>query len=270
MNKMNGNKILKEAYEDIKSIVLSYYMNKVKLFFILKRFKDIQVDLTNMSKATISADFVNEKDNIDLRRAWKIDKNDDIFTLKFDEKTGNYFEKQTFSDLYIMTGISCFEKYCKDWFILGLKYCPNRLNFFSKKQISVYELIKSKDIKENLINKIVDDINFQNTEICSNKFKDVFGFEIFETIDEKYKFEKYVNHRHIISHNLGYIDKSYIEKTKLDDLLSGQLILDDLLSGQLIFLREDELQDFEGRLDNIIERIATNIGEIIHLELKKY
>lgn len=104
----------------------------------------------------------------------------------------------------------------------------------------------------------MDDINFQNTEICNNKFKEVFGFEIFDT-DERYKFEKYVKHRHTISHNLGHIDNKYLEETKGDYLQHGNLIL----------RNEGDLQDFEDQLNNIIDRIKTNMTKIIYLDLEK-
>lgn len=247
MNKMNGNKILKEAKDDEADLVISYFMNKAKLFFILEHFKDIPADLTQSNNRIRGIVKAAKEGNID------------VGVLEIDKKSRRYFEKQTFSDLFIMTGISCFEKYCKDWFVWGLKYSPNRLNFFGKKQILVLELIKSKDIKETLINKIVDDINFQNTEICNNMFKEVFNFEIFDPRDERYKFEKYLNHRHIISHNLGFIDNTYIKKMKQDKLRYGNLLV----------LKEDELLDFEDRLDNIIDRIKTNMTKIIYLEIEK-
>lgn len=155
------------------------------------------------------------------------------------------FKKQTFSELLIVSGISLFEKCCRDWFMLGLKYTPHRMKPFNKK-INLIEIIESNDPKDTIIQKIIEEINFQNVRISSEKFKEVFGINIFENREEKYALEKYINHRHIISHNCGYIDFSYIKKTgRTEEHLDS-----------IPFLTDNDLEDFTNLIYDIITRIA--------------
>ena len=152
---------------------------------------------------------------------------EDSLGLFVNEDDASLLKEQTFNELLIVAGISTFEKCCKDFFAWGLKYSPLRLNIFGDKSVLVSDIIRSKDPKQTIIEKIVDDINFQDAEICNNSFKKVFGVKVFKNREERYKFEKYLNHRHIISHNCGYIDIAYLKKMgvtkEYDDLTAPRL-----------------------------------------------
>lgn len=166
--------------------------------------------------------------------------------------------RQTFSELFIMAGISFFERYCKEWFAWGLKYSPTRLNVFGNKNINILEIINSEDIKQTLINKIIDDINFQDIEICNKKFKEVYGFKIFNNIKDIHKFKKYLNHRHIISHNCGYVDITYTKKLGISEKSVGNPV----------FIKDEQLEDLLNLLSENMYRVYENISAIIYNKLE--
>lgn len=239
MNEIDETKILEDAKKDSRNIALSYHLDMIRLNTILEHCKSLSVDITN-------------------NKIFGIVEASQDGSLELVVENMPLFEKQTFNELFIVTGISYFEKYCKDWFIWGLKYSPKRLNIFGNKQITFLEVTKSKDIKQTLINKIVDDINFQEALTCDNIFRKVFGFKIFDNREERYKFEKYLNHRHVISHNLGYIDDNFIERAGLDGKYAGGLL----------FIDDDELEDLKNLLFDVIAKIGRNIHSIICEELE--
>lgn len=175
------------------------------------------------------------------------------------EKNEPLLVRQTFSELFIMAGISVFERYCKEWFAWGLKYSPTRLNSYSNESVKFYEILKSKDVKQALINIIIKDIKFQDIEECNKEFKKVFGFKIFNNIKDTHKFKKYLNHRHIISHNCGYIDIKYLQKEGKSDKLIGNSIA----------IKDEQLEEFFQLILDIMYAIHENITAIIYKELEK-
>ena len=174
------------------------------------------------------------------------------------EKNEPLLIRQTFSELIIMAGISFFEKSCKEWFAWGLKYSPTRLNIFGNKSIDISEILDSKDVKQTIINKIVDDINFQDIEICNKKFNDVYGFKMFSNIKDIHKFKKILNHRHIISHNCGCIDTIYTKKMGM----SGKSV------GSLILIKVEQLEEFLNLLMECLYRLYENIPPKIYNDLE--
>lgn len=239
---MNGNNIIDDAKKDDKEIILLQLLNFIKLGIILEHCKSLLGDVSNCQITALvedtpdgSCDLVVDKNKLPL------------------------FKKQTFNELLIVAGISAFEKCCKDWFAWGLKYSPSRLNILGNKNITVLDIMKSKDVKQTIIEKIVGNINFQNSEICNNNFEKVFGVKVFENNEEKDKFEKYLNHRHIISHNCGYVDIAFTKKMGLTEEYVG------IVAG----LDDEKLENFLNLLYKITMKIAINVPLVIYRDLGK-
>lgn len=239
---MNKNNIIKDAENDDKELILLQYLDYIKLMTIFNHCKSLSVD---NSDGKITARVVEAPDG--------------SCNLVIDENKISIFEKQTFNELFIVTGISLFEKCCKEWFTWGLRYSPTRLNFFSNKEIKISEIINSEDIKQTIIKKIIDKINFQNISTCKENFKNVFGVEIFENREESYKFEKYLNHRHIISHNCGYVDIAFIKKMGLIEEYIGTYV----------GLDEEDLENFGNLLHKITMELSYNLTSVVYGDLER-
>lgn len=238
---MNMNSIINHAKEDEDDLFLRLHMDFKKLEYI------------RMHCRTFPVGDIIDREIIGV----VIPAPNDLGELVI-EKNEPLFERQTFSELLIMAGISFFERYCKEWFAWGLKYSPTRRNIFGNKSIDISEIINSKDVEETIINKIVDGINFQDMEICNKKFDVAYGFKVFDDKKDIHKFKKYLNHRHIISHNCGYIDIVYTKKLGTSDKTVGSPIL-----------RTDvQLEDFSNLLLKYMYRIHENISTTIYNEIK--
>jgi len=162
-------------------------------------------------------------------------------------------------ELIIVAGVSLFEMTCKDWFAWGLKYNSEKIKLFSNKSLTILELLESENPIDTAFEKIVDDIKFIDLEECNKKFKDAFEIEIFSNRQHRYDFQKFIEHRHIISHNCGIADSNFIEKT-------GRNKTD---VGTTPFLRKEDLQYFLSLLYEIRERMVTLMITKITDEIKK-
>lgn len=223
---MTNDNLINTAKEEAKYLTLLQYLNFTKLKVILDHCLSVQGEIKS-------------------GQAFLEENTDGSYDLVLSKDMEPSFKKQTFSELLIVSGISLFEKCCRDWFKWGLKYNPKRIKPFNKK-IDLIEIIESNNPKDAIIQKIIDEINFQNVQISNEKFKKVFGITIFENREERYALEKYINHRHIISHNCGYIDFSYIKKTG-----RTEEHLDKIPS-----LTDNDLENFTNLIYDIITRIA--------------
>lgn len=245
MKEIIETSVLEDAIKDSQEITLSFYVALLGLDSILEHCKSLS-EHVNLETDSKIVGVVSDKVNLDG-------------SVELVVENLPLFQKKIFNDIFIVNGVSIFEKYCKDLFILGLKYSSNRVKIFGNLQINVLDITNSNDIKQTLINKIVDDINFQNTINCEENFVKAFDFKIFDNRDQRYKFEKYLNHRHLISHNLGVVDHSYIKKMGLKKEFTGKTIL----------IADDKLEEFRNLLEDIILKIDLNIFQIIHKELEK-
>ena len=238
---MNMNNIINHAKEDEEDLFLRLHLDVKKMHYIL------------MQCRTFPLEDIKDKEIIGV----VISAPNDLAEFVI-EKNEPLFIQQTFSELFIMAGISFFERYCKEWFAWGLKYSPTRLNFFGNKSIDILEITNSNDVKQTIINKIVDDINFQDIEICNKKFNDVYGFKMFSNIKDIHKFKKILNHRHIISHNCGCIDTIYTKKMGMSDKFVGSPIL----------IKDEQLEEFLNLLMECIYRLYENIPPKIYNDLE--
>lgn len=239
---MNGDTVIDGAKNDAKNIIMLQHLNYIKLGAILKHCQSLPGDVVNCKVG-----------------AYVEGNPDGSCDIVLDENKIPLFEKQTFNELLVVSGVSVFEKCCKDWFAWGLKYSPVRLNSVGDRNITISEIIKSKDPKQTIMEKIINDINFQNAVICNSTFKKIFGVQVFESKEERYKFEKYLNHRHIVSHNCGYIDIHFTNKLGLTEEYVGTVAgLDD-----------GELEDFLNLLYKITMGIAINVPLVIYRDLEK-
>ncbi len=105
---------------------------------------------------------------------------------------------------------------------------------------------------------MIDYINFQDIEICNKKFKEVYGFKIFNNIKDIHKFKKYLNHRHIISHNCGYVDITYTNKLGISEKSVGTPV----------FIKDEQLEDLFNLLLENMYRVRENISTIVYNELE--
>ncbi|WP_414470108.1 hypothetical protein [Methanobacterium sp. ACI-7] len=236
MNNENLNKTKKEA----KEISLTQYFDFLKLEAIFKHCTSFE-DTTQSRKFDV---FLEENE-------------DGSYNIVPEEAMIPLFEKHTFSETLIVTGISIFEKCCKEWFKWGLKYNPDRLNFFNKK-VSINEIMGKDNPEEIIINKTIEDINFKNVQICNEKFKMILGIKIFENRENKYVIERYINHRHVISHNYGTIDFNYVKRTRgtHEDV------------GKSLILKNSELEEFRNLIYDLITNIASKMIPIVFKNIK--
>ncbi|EKF86789.1 hypothetical protein A994_00845 [Methanobacterium formicicum DSM 3637] len=235
---MNNESLIKNAKEDAKELCLFQFLHLIKLGFIFNHCMAFKVEMKE-SKYNLKAYIEEDQEG--------------VYELVIDEDSAPLFKKQTFNELYIISGVSIFEKCCKDWFKWGLKYNPKRIKFFNKK-IEIREIIESNDPNEIFIKKITDNINFQNVQISSEYFKNVFGLNIFESREEKYSMQKYIDHRHIISHNCGFADFNYVKKTGITEEHIGNVMA----------LTDKDLEEFNNLIYNFITKIILNFPPIIY------
>jgi hypothetical protein len=166
--------------------------------------------------------------------------------------------RQALAELLIISGVSLFEKSCRDYFTWALKYYPEKMHLFGKKEMSLMEVIKSKDPKELALKRIVEDIKFIDTEECQRKFKDVFNVNVFETDVERYAFKFFIDLRHMITHNCGKIDEKFArEANKQQDI------------GKVYFITNAELKKFLDLLLKIREQTIPQIIDSVNAKFEK-
>lgn len=236
----------KEAFEEAKRLTALHSFDFYKLKLLYEEAKSIDVDNSNLI--------------IDLN--CKITNN--LMSTAINDKNIPMVKKQALFQLLVVAGISFFERFCKDWFRWGLMYHPNRIKIYTNKKtsefdINILEILESENPKKTIINKISKKVDFLKTEKSSNEFKNIFKIELFQDRQERYDLEKYIEDRHVIVHNSGFIDEKYIKKRNLSETDVGNILAK----------KDKDIEKFLQLLEKILNRLTYDLPKMVYKNIEK-
>ena len=195
---INGN----DKESDLRAVWLLHWVHLLKLYYLLDDYKKIET--------AKSAKFAKYE-------VKEIGGETVFGTSKIGE---DLMRKQAYAEAILFQGVSLFEKICKDWFQMGLIYCPNRMNHFKEREIKLGDILGDQNFKLKISELIINKIKFEEPKESEKYFKKVFGVSLLKDTKSLKKIEKIIKHRHIIAHNSGLTDKKFCieQNINLEDL----------------------------------------------------
>lgn len=223
----------------LKGEQLKQYIQYMKIGILYEEFKKIQ-----LRGKMAFAFHVKEQEDGQLG----------LFTKN--KKTSNALTKQAYGESLVSLSTSLFEKSCKDWFKLGLRFSKKRLNHFKEKEIKVKEIISNEDYCEGIIEELVERIKFLDLDETEKYFKRVFGITLFKKTKDKIELKKFLNLRHLVAHNCSFVDKKYLKKSNLEHSNKGGLY----------FINKKFLEEGIGLIQGTINKFSLGIVALLKKE----